>query len=103
MEGSKQWKAWWSLPSCHLQIEITKVTNHTATIRTVEGLVISVGGLSESVVTQSSTALLRWLRACKSARNLRAVAGLALRLVGMFGDAKGNPRIVVPLLKTLEV
>ncbi|CAB1111562.1 unnamed protein product [Ectocarpus sp. CCAP 1310/34] len=69
----------------------------------VEGLVISVGGLSESVVTHSSKALLRWLRACKSARNLRAVAGLALRLVGMFGDAKGNPRIVVPLLKTLEL
>lgn len=64
---------------------------------------ISVGGLSESVVTHSSKALLRWLRACKSARNLRAVAGLALRLVGMFGDAKGNSRIVVPLLKTLEV
>ncbi|CAN0446552.1 unnamed protein product, partial [Hapterophycus canaliculatus] len=70
---------------------------------TVAGLVVSVGGLSESVVTQSSKALLRWLRACKSARNLRAVAGLALRLVGMFGDAKGDSRIVVPLLKTLEV
>ncbi|CAM9179699.1 unnamed protein product [Scytosiphon promiscuus] len=69
----------------------------------VAGLVVSVGGLSESVVTQSSKALLRWLRACKSARNLRAVAGLALRLVGMFGDAKGDPRIVVPLLKTLEL
>lgn len=64
---------------------------------------ISVGGLSESVVTQSSKSLLRWLRACKSARNLRAVAGLALRLVAMFDDAGGNPRVTVPLLKTLEV
>lgn len=64
---------------------------------------ISVGGLSESVVTQSSKSLLRWTRACKSSRNLRAVAGLALRLVAMFEDAKGDPRVVVPLLKTLEV
>eukprot|EP00752_Nemacystus_decipiens_P005667 g5128.t1 len=67
------------------------------------GLVISVGGLSESVVTQSSKSLLRWIRACKSSRNLRAVARLALRLVAMFEDAQGNPRVVVPLLKTLEV
>lgn len=67
------------------------------------GLVISVGGLSESVVKQSSGALLRWVRACKSAGNRRAVAGLALRLVGMFGDAEGDPRVVVPLLKTIEV
>ena len=64
---------------------------------------ISVGGLSESVVTQSSKCLLRWIRACKSSRNLRAVAGLALRLVAMLEDARGDPRIVVPLLKTLEV
>lgn len=67
------------------------------------GLVISVGGLSESVVTHSSKSLLRWIRACKSSRNLRAVAGLALRLVAMFEAAQGSPRVVVPLLKTLEV
>lgn len=67
------------------------------------GLVVSVGGLSESVVTQSSKSLLRWIRACKDSRNLRAVAGLALRLVVMFEDAQGNPRVVVPLLKTVEV
>lgn len=64
---------------------------------------ISIGGLSESVVKQSSIALLRWVRACKHSKNLRAVAGLAMRLVGMFGDAKGDPRVVIPLLKTMEV
>ncbi|CAN0577243.1 unnamed protein product, partial [Laminaria digitata] len=69
----------------------------------VAGLVISVGGLSESVVKKSSSALLRWSRACKAAKNLRALAGLALRLVEMFGDAGGDPRVVVPLLKTVEV
>lgn len=62
-----------------------------------------MGGLSESVVKQSSSALLRWCRACKAVKNLRALAGLALRLVEIFGDAGGDPRVVVPLLKTVEV
>lgn len=62
-----------------------------------------MGGLSESVVKRSSTALLRWVRACKSAGGLKAVTGLGMRLVGMFGEANGDARVVVPLLKTLEV
>lgn len=61
-----------------------------------------MGGLTESVVKGSSNALLRWMRACKSAGNKRAVAGVAMRLVAMFGNAGRDPRVVIPLLKTVE-
>ncbi|CAM9657404.1 unnamed protein product, partial [Sphacelaria rigidula] len=69
----------------------------------VAGLVVSVGGLSESVVKQSSSALLQWARACKTSGNQRALAGLGLRLVAMFAEAERDSRVVVPLLKTVEV
>lgn len=63
---------------------------------------VSVGGLSESVVKQSSSALLRWVRDRKASGNRRAVAALGTRLVAMFAEAAGEARVVVPLLKTVE-
>jgi hypothetical protein len=75
----------------------------------VAGLVLSVGGLTEAVVKSSSAALLDW---CKgSAATSRGGSGappaalvkLTAKLQGLFGDHAGDDRVVLPLMKTVEL
>merc|ERR1711871_1931773 len=70
----------------------------------VAGFIISVGGLTESVVKHSSAALLQWAKAIK--RQQRGKLGLARfadTLLGLFTSHAKDDRVIVPLLKTLDL
>ncbi|OQR99031.1 tubulin-specific chaperone D [Achlya hypogyna] len=66
------------------------------------GLVISVGGLTESVVKASKAATLGWLRTNVKAQNLRVASQFAYRLLELAAEHSTEDRVVVPLLKTLS-
>jgi hypothetical protein len=71
---------------------------HTAVI---SGLVLSVGGLTEAVVKCSSSALLDWARASKDhGAGLEAFAAV---LTSLLDAHAGDDRVVLPLLKTVEL
>lgn len=71
----------------------------------IHGFVVAVGGLTESVVKESSAVLLDFCRAkIKSAQSadVAAISRLAVCLTNLFDDQAGNDRIILPLLKTWD-
>ena len=69
----------------------------------VAGLVISVGGLSEAVVKESSAALLKWCRAKKAAKSWGSLERLACSVISLFEAHSLDDRVIVPLLKTIDL
>ena len=65
-----------------------------------EGMVISVGGLSEAVVKEASAGLLAYCMLCEEGIGLEPLARMIPR---MFDKYRGNDRIIVPLLKTIDL
>ncbi|EQC36821.1 hypothetical protein SDRG_05653 [Saprolegnia diclina VS20] len=69
----------------------------------VAGLVISVGGLTESVVKASKSATLGWLKAHVKQQDFRIASQFAYRCLELFDVHTSEDRVVIPLLKTLSV
>ncbi|OQR90902.1 tubulin-specific chaperone D, partial [Thraustotheca clavata] len=68
----------------------------------VEGLVISVGGLTESVVKASKTSLLNWLKAHIKKQEFRVASQFAYRCLELFTMYEKEDRVTIPLLKTIS-
>ena len=70
----------------------------------ISGMVIAVGGLTETVVKASNAALLKYCHEKKASGNGYFILNrLNSALVHLFQENMGNDRIIIPLLKTLEV
>ena len=69
----------------------------------ISGLVLSVGGLTEAVVKSSSAALLDWARAKKAASDWAGLEAFADVLTSLFTLHAGDDRVVLPLMKTVEL
>ncbi|ETW08601.1 hypothetical protein H310_01145 [Aphanomyces invadans] len=67
----------------------------------VAGLVVSVGGLTESVVKASKNCLLGWLKTQLKLNNFKAVSAVAHRCVALFEKHTKDDRVVIPLMKTI--
>ena len=70
---------------------------------TIAGLVLSVGGLTEAVVKSSSSALLDWARSKKNTSDWEALNGFSGVLLNLFDEYKGDDRVTLPLMKTIEL
>ena len=71
----------------------------------IHGFVVAVGGLTESVVKESSVVLLDFCRAklkSAAAGDAAAISRLAMCLTNLFAQQVGNDRIILPLLKTWD-
>lgn len=68
----------------------------------IDGIVISVGGLTESVSRYSTKALLEYIRALKAAKASSKVSKLGFALIRLFEEQQKNQRVVLPLLVTLD-
>jgi len=68
----------------------------------IKGFVLAVGGLTESVVKESSAALLEFCRSKIRANEQSSLQKLATSLVDLFAKSANSDRIILPLLKTLE-
>lgn len=71
----------------------------------ISGMVIAVGGLTETVVKASNAALLKYCQEKKASggNGYTILNRISSALVTLFQENTGNDRIIVPLLKTLEV
>lgn len=70
---------------------------------TLSGLVVSVGGLSESVVKGSSEAILHWCRDRASSNDYNALSSLASALLDLLSANEKLDRVVVPTLRTVDL
>jgi hypothetical protein len=68
----------------------------------IKGFVLAVGGLTESVVKESSAALLEFCRSKIKSHQQSSIQKLATSLVDLFSKSANSDRVILPLLKTLE-
>ncbi|TDH67775.1 uncharacterized protein CCR75_006565 [Bremia lactucae] len=67
------------------------------------GLVISVGGLTESVVKASKESLFNWMRTHLRAQKIGLLERFGLFLVTLLSRHHLNDRVAIPLMKTLAL
>lgn len=67
------------------------------------GIVLSVGGLTESVVKASKAALFDWIRCHTHAKNFGLVRRFAFCLIFLFSRNNGDDRVIIPIMKTLAM
>lgn len=65
------------------------------------GIVLSVGGLTESVVKASKSALFDWIRGHIRAQNFGLLRRFAFFLVTLLTRHQGDDRVTIPVIKTL--
>ena len=68
----------------------------------LSGLIVSVGGLSEQVVKESSDALLKLCTRWTEEKNISNIGKIADSLLLFFSKFKSDDRVIIPLLKTTE-
>jgi hypothetical protein len=69
----------------------------------ISGFVVSIGGLTEAIVKQSSMAIINWCQQCIRDGDLRMVHSLGTSLVRLFDEYKKNDRVIVPLIKSTHL
>ena len=84
-----------------LVIKVLEINDYTASI--AAGLVLSVGGLTESVVRSSRKALLGWFERHLKLQNFGLLARFSYELLELFTKFPLNDRVIIPLLKTFAV
>jgi hypothetical protein len=89
----------WSAPSATFPLTVRLLDLEAYREPLLASLVCSVGGLTESLVRHSRKSLLDHL-ARGSAGALQAFADLCLAVCG--GPSAGDPRVMVPLFKTMD-
>ena len=87
----------WAHPA-HVFPRLLPILSSPAYFRAViNGLVIAIGGLSETVVRESTRIVLQFTEAAST----QQLVGLADSLLALLGEYAGDDRMAVPLLKTL--
>lgn len=69
----------------------------------IAGLIISVGGLTESVVKSSRQALIQWFQTQLKAQRYGLVSRVSFTLLELFATYRRNDRVIVPLMKTFAI
>lgn len=69
----------------------------------IAGLIVSIGGLTETVVKASTSSLLQFCHNKKSIKDHTILSNFANCLINIFESNRSNDRVVIPLLKTIEI
>lgn len=69
----------------------------------LSGLVLSVGGLTESVVKASKAALVAWIRSHTASKDFGLLSRVAFFLVTLLTRHAQDDRVTIPLMKTLAM
>mmetsp|Transcript_11245 Transcript_11245/g.23963 ORF Transcript_11245/g.23963 Transcript_11245/m.23963 type:complete len:258 (+) Transcript_11245:56-829(+) len=68
----------------------------------LSGIVVSVGGLTESVSKSSSASLFEWIKGLRAAKATSKIFRMGEVFLGLFHQYKRNGRVLLPLLTTLD-
>jgi tubulin-specific chaperone D len=107
----------WATPAVTFPMVVKALSLPPYHAAVASGLVISVGGLTESVVKHSAAALLSWARAAgggsnsgssskkstAAAADVSALATLGASLTALLTAHSGDDRVALPLLRTLDL
>lgn len=69
----------------------------------ISGIIISVEGLSESIIKNSTSALLEWVRTLNEVGAVGRIGRLGSVLLKLFEKHHRQGRVILPLLKTIDV
>lgn len=93
---------WASAPETFpLCLEVMDIPAYTRSL--TSGLMISVGGLTESVVKSSQRALMSWCRRHVQRQNFGLLSTFMKYVLEMFVTHAKCDRVMIPLLKTLSI
>lgn len=92
----------WSSPEETYPLLMKAINIDTFYDYIIDGMVISVGGLTESVARYSTKALLEYIRALKKSKASFKISKIAFSLIRLFEEQQKNQRVILPLLVTLD-
>jgi len=92
----------WASPETTFPLVMRAINIDTFFDSILSGLVISVGGLTESVQKSSSKAFLEYIRALKTLRTVGKVARVGHGLIRIFDEYSKDARVILPLLLTVD-
>jgi len=92
----------WSDPALTFPLLMRAINIDEFTVPILSGVVISVGGLTESVSKNSSASLFEWIRGLRTAKATPKIFRMGEVFLGLFHRHKKNGRVLLPLLSTLD-
>ena len=95
----------WSQPSFVFPFVVNDIMGEKNSFFSVlfSGLLIAVGGLSEAIVKESSSALLNLCSKWNKENDLEGILALSNCLLFYLRQNKFDDRVIIPLLKTTEI
>lgn len=92
----------WANPELTFPI-LMRIVNINAFFQPIiSGIVISVGGLTESVTKHSTKSFLDYLRALQKAKMIGRISKIGRALIGLFDEHTRDNRVILPLLVTVD-
>lgn len=92
----------WSNPAVTFPLLMRAVNIDDFFSSILEGMVVSVGGLTESVSKNSTASLFEWIRVCRQLKATQKILQMGEVFLGLFHRFKRNGRVLLPLLSTLD-
>ncbi len=92
----------WSNPAVTFPLLMRAVNIDAFFSSILEGMVVSVGGLTESVSKNSTASLFEWIRVCRQLKATQKIFQMGEVFLGLFHQFKRNGRVLLPLLSTLD-
>ena len=68
----------------------------------IAGLVISVGGITESVVKNASLSMIEWIKALEEVKAFGRISRLGHVFIDLFDSHHSDGRVILPLLRTID-
>jgi hypothetical protein len=91
----------WKVPQSTFPLTVALVSMETYTYHSLLGLVVSVGGLTESTVQHSSSSLLTHLKGVS--KDKTSLTKFSEAILDLFRKNPKDSRVIVPLFKTLDI
>lgn len=92
----------WSNPALTFPLLLRAVNIDGYFSPILEGIIVSVGGLTESVSKNSTASLFEWIRACRQLKATQKILKMGEVFLGLLHRFKRNGRVLLPLLSTLD-
>ncbi len=92
----------WATPEITFPLVMRAINIDTFFYDILSGVIVSVGGLTESVQKSSSKAFMDYLKALKSAKTIGRTAKVGHGLIRLFDENTKDGRVILPLLVTID-
>jgi len=92
----------WSNPESTFPLVMRAINIDEFSHYILSGMVISIGGLTQSVTKHASKSFLEYMRALKSIKQIGKISKMGHALIRLFDEYTKDGRVILPLLVTVE-